>query len=179
LKKYKQRIDNCGIILIILIGLLNTGFLQKNEGQNSTTLKNVSETKINQNLNSPTTPCSPEKVSTELFSPFIEENRNKFTSIKNRIIGKYGDYRSSPLMGHRHAGIDLKGDFSENVYPIGSEKVKKVFRSFPHKTVVIKHYLANDDSLYSSYTHVEDIKVEINDWVNEDTALARLFTKEE
>ena len=179
MKKYKVRIDNCGIIFIILIGLLNIGFAQINELQNSLIPKNISETKINQNLISPTTSYSPEKVSAEFFFPFIEENRNKFASVKNRIIGKYGDYRSSPLAGHRHAGIDLKGDFKEKVYPIGPGKVKQVYRSFPHKTVVIKHYLVNGDSIYSSYTHVEDIKVDINDWVNEDTPLARLFTKEE
>jgi hypothetical protein len=78
LKKYKVRIDNCGIIFIILVGLLNTGFAQINEVENSTTLTNVSEAKIIQNLICPTIFYSPEKVSAEFFFPFIEENRNKF-----------------------------------------------------------------------------------------------------
>jgi hypothetical protein len=73
----------------------------------------------------------------------------------------------------------LKGDIKKNVYAIGNGKVMQVYRSFPHKTVVIKHYLANENSIYSSYTQVEDIKVDIKNWVNEDTPLARLFTKGE
>lgn len=146
---------------------------------NKVEMENELDVNINQNSNPPTASYFPEKVNHEFFSPFKEQNRKKFVTIKNRIIGRYGDYRSSPLVGHRHAGIDLKGDFKEKVFPIGVGKVVQVFRSFPHKTVVVKHCLANGDSIYSSYTHIEDIEIEIDDWVNFDTPLARLFTNEE
>jgi murein DD-endopeptidase MepM/ murein hydrolase activator NlpD len=121
----------------------------------------------------------PTNICRTFYTPYMETDRNKYSTLMRRLISRYGDYRSSPRRGHRHAGIDLRGDFNELVYPVGVGQVVDIFRSFPHKTIVIKHYLDGNHFRYSVYTHVEDIRVKVGDWVNENTALARLFDEDE
>lgn len=65
------------------------------------------------------------------------------------------------------------------VYAIGRGQVYMVFREFPHQTVIVKHFLPEDRLLFSVYTHVEDVKVDAGDWVDEQTPLARLFDEDE
>ncbi len=113
------------------------------------------------------------------LSPFLEPDRKSFAVLQNRIIAVYGEFRRSYRPGHHHAGIDLQGGFNETVYAIGCGRVFRIFRTSPHKTIIIKHYLPERKFLYSVYTHVEDIRVKTGDWVDENTALARLFNQTE
>jgi murein DD-endopeptidase MepM/ murein hydrolase activator NlpD len=115
----------------------------------------------------------------EFFSPFLESDRKSLRLIRRRLSGRYGDYRRSYKPGHLHAGIDLRGDFEESVYPAGRGFVHLVFRDFPHKSVVVKHTLPDGNILYSMYVHLEDIRVEEGDAVTEKTPLARLFNRAE
>jgi len=115
----------------------------------------------------------------EFFSPFLETDRKSLRLIRRRLCGRYGDYRRSYKPGHLHAGIDLKGDFEETIYPVGRGFVHLVFRDFPHKSVVVKHILPDGNIFYSMYVHLEDIGVEEGDAVTEKTPLARLFNREE
>ncbi len=124
-------------------------------------------------------PDDPRFVCREFFSPFLETDRKSLRVIRRRLSGRYGDYRRSYMPGHLHAGIDLKGDFEETVYPIGRGFVHLVFRDFPHKSVVVKHTLPDGNVFYSMYVHIEDIRVEEGDAVTEKTPLARLFNREE
>ena len=121
----------------------------------------------------------PRFVCQGFFSPFLETDRKSFRLLRRRLIGRYGDYRRSFKPGHLHAGIDLKGDFKETVYPVGRGFVELVFRDFPHKSVAVKHTLPNGSIFYSMYVHLEEIRVEEGDAVTEKTPLARLFSKEE
>jgi murein DD-endopeptidase MepM/ murein hydrolase activator NlpD len=121
----------------------------------------------------------PRFVCREFFSPFLETDRKSFRLLRRRLSGRYGDYRRSYKPGHLHAGIDLKGDFEETVYPVGRGFVELVFRDFPHKSVVVKHTLTEGGVFYSMYVHLEDIRVEEGDAVTEKTPLARLFNREE
>ena len=118
-------------------------------------------------------------VCKEFYTPFNENKRDRFQTLKSRIISRYGEFRSSYKRGHKHAGIDLKGDFNETVYSTGKGQVYKIFKSFPHKTIVVKHALSNGTNIYSVYTHVEDIKIKMGDWVDENIPIARLFNKDE
>jgi murein DD-endopeptidase MepM/ murein hydrolase activator NlpD len=118
-------------------------------------------------------------VRREFFSPFLETDRKSLPLIRRRLSGRYGDYRRSYKPGHLHAGIDLRGDFEETVYPVGRGFVHLVFRDFPHKSVVVKHRLSDGNILYSMYVHLEGIRVEEGDAVTEKTPLARLFNREE
>ncbi|MFC2165713.1 M23 family metallopeptidase [Acidobacteriota bacterium] len=115
----------------------------------------------------------------EFFSPFSESDRQSFPLIKKRVVGVYGEYRRSHRPGHHHAGLDLWGAFNETVYSIGYGWVVRIFGGFPHRSVIVEHHLPDGSILYSAYVHIEDIKVEVGDWVDERTPLARVFNEEE
>jgi murein DD-endopeptidase MepM/ murein hydrolase activator NlpD len=118
-------------------------------------------------------------VAQEFHSPFNDPDRKSFASIKLRLVGTYGEYRKSYKPGHLHAGIDLEGSFGETVYAIGRGQVHLIFRDFPHLTVIVKHQLPDGNLFFSVYTHVEQVKVEVGDWVDEHSPLARLFFENE
>ena len=115
----------------------------------------------------------------EFHSPFNDPNRKSLQAIQRRVVGSYGEYRKSYKPGHLHAGIDLEGSFSETIYAIGRGQVHLIFREFPHQSVIVKHQLPEGDLLYSVYTHVEHVEVDVGDWVDENTHLARLFNQDE
>jgi murein DD-endopeptidase MepM/ murein hydrolase activator NlpD len=115
----------------------------------------------------------------EFYSPFIESDRQSFLMIKKRVVGVYGEYRRSYKPGHHHAGLDLWGAFNESVYAIGYGWVVRVFRGFPHRSVIVEHHLPDGSILYSAYVHIEDIQVKVGDWVDESTPLGRVFSKNE
>jgi murein DD-endopeptidase MepM/ murein hydrolase activator NlpD len=120
-----------------------------------------------------------DRVCDEFFSPFTETDRKSLSLLKDRITGIYGEYRRSYKPGHFHAGLDLKGDFNERVYAIGFGWIVKILRQFPHRSVVVEHHLPDGSILYSMYVHIEDIQVQVGDWVDENMPLARLFNAEE
>jgi murein DD-endopeptidase MepM/ murein hydrolase activator NlpD len=120
-----------------------------------------------------------DRICDHFFSPFKETDKKDLDQIERRVTGVYGEYRRSYKPGHHHAGLDLKGNFNEIVYTIGFGWVVQIFRQFPHRSVVVEHHLPNGSILYSMYVHIEDIQVQVGDWVNENTPLARLFNKEE
>jgi murein DD-endopeptidase MepM/ murein hydrolase activator NlpD len=120
-----------------------------------------------------------DKLCTKFFSPFIEQDRSNYQTIVNRCFSEYGDYRSSNIKGHKHAGIDLRGKLSEKIFPIGVGKVYDIIWSFPNLAIAIIHPLPNDEYIYSLYVHIEDIQVKIGDWVDQNTVIARLFNSDE
>ena len=119
------------------------------------------------------------RIEQEFHSPFNDSDRKSIASIEHRLVGTYGEYRKSYKPGHLHAGIDLEGSFGETVYAIGRGQVHLIFRDFPHQTVIVKHQRPDGPPLFSVYTHVVQVKVEVGDWVDEGSPLARLFTKDE
>lgn len=114
-----------------------------------------------------------------VFSPFSDSDRQSYDNLKLRVVGRYGEWRSSYKPGHLHAGIDLKGDFEETVYAIGAGEVLGVYGGFPNRSIMIVHKPDSGTWFYSLYAHVEEIKVRKGDRVDENTALGRLFTEEE
>ena len=122
-----------------------------------------------------------ERMSVDLavYSPFLDADRQNFKLLNRRIVGRYGDWRSSYMPGHLHAGIDMKGEFEEKVYAIGVGEVMGVYGRFPNRSVIVIHQPASAAWSYSQYFHLEDIKVRRGDRVDESTLLGRLFTEEE
>jgi murein DD-endopeptidase MepM/ murein hydrolase activator NlpD len=120
-----------------------------------------------------------DKLCVKFFSPFIEQDRHKYQTIVNRCFSEYGEYRSSNVKGHKHAGIDLRGKLNEKIYPIGAGQVYDIIWTFPNLAIAIIHPLSNDEYIYSLYVHIEDIQVKIGDWVDENTVIARLFDSDE
>ncbi len=114
-----------------------------------------------------------------LYYPVGEERSRKLYEIEQSIIGHFGDRRKSKTYGHKHAGIDIRGNYSDNVYPICKGRVIKVFRDSPHRTICIRHFDKLGKRYYSMYLHVEDITVLVGDEVSENTRIGRLFTKKE
>jgi murein DD-endopeptidase MepM/ murein hydrolase activator NlpD len=127
----------------------------------------------------PQQPAPSKLICQEFYSPFNDSDRKSFASIKQRLVGTYGEFRKSYKPGHLHAGIDLKGSFGETVYAVGRGQVLSIFRDFPHQTVIIKHQLPDGNPLFSVYTHVEEVQVDVGDRVNEGSPLARLFDEDE
>ena len=119
------------------------------------------------------------KLCDKFYTPFQEEERTSYQTIHDRTISTYGAHRNSYLRGHKHSGIDLRGTLSEKVYAVGIGQVVDVHLSFPHLMLVVKHLLSEEQVVYSSYKHIEDIQVEIDQWVDENIHLARLFNAEE
>jgi murein DD-endopeptidase MepM/ murein hydrolase activator NlpD len=113
------------------------------------------------------------------FSPLGSDRTLGYKSLRHRLIGEYGDYRKSTVSGHKHSGIDIQGKFGETVYSIGKGRVTHIFRPFPHKTIYIQHDNGAGAPFYSVYIHIEDILVNVGDWVTENTPIARIFNRGE
>jgi len=164
------------LVVALIGGLGFLGFLNRSSDDVRSGLSGLSEESAARPAQSRE---DPRFVCREFFSPFLETDRKSFRLLRRRLSGRYGDYRRSYKPGHLHAGIDLKGDFEETVYPVGRGFVELVFRDFPHKSVAVKHTLPDGGVFYSMYVHLEDIRVEEGDAVTEKTPLARLFNREE
>ena len=113
------------------------------------------------------------------FTPYRDARRESYESIRARTISFFGDPRVTFVRGHKHSGIDLKGRFEEPVYAIGKGRVVDIHLSFPHLTVVVEHRLADGTTLWSSYKHIEALRVSTGDTVDESTVLGRLFNRDE
>lgn len=112
-----------------------------------------------------------------IYSPFkTTKNRLDYSEIAKRTKDGFGAYRKA---GHKHAGIDIIYDFSEQVYSIGTGTVNVIYGKFPYATVIISHSKDDGTIYYSAYTHIQDICVEVEQKVNEETVLGRVFNEEE
>jgi hypothetical protein len=40
--------------------------------------------------------------------PLGHDRTSGYNKLKERLIGRYGDYRKSNVPGHKHSGIDLE-----------------------------------------------------------------------
>lgn len=102
--------------------------------------------------------------------------RNDYKELVKISLDGFGAFRTA---GHKHAGLDIEGKYGEFVYSIGIGVVKAIYGEYPYKTVLIEHQLENGEIIFSGYTHIEDITVNENDDVNENTKIGRMFYKEE
>lgn len=112
--------------------------------------------------------------------PFLLDNRLDIRQIK--IIGKYGDYRSSRVAGHLHSGVDIVPADKRvplDVYPAANGVVCFITQQAPVKTVIIKHKLKDGAFLYTAYIHLKDIVVKNRQNVDENTKIGTLYTKKE
>ena len=122
---------------------------------------------------------SSDPICNAFFTPFHEKERELYRTFLKRCVASYGDYRSSEVVGHRHAGVDLKGKMAELVYAVGIGRVAYRYWIFPNETVAISHRLPDGETVYSIYTHIRDIQVKPGDPVHEGTVIGRLFNREE
>lgn len=114
----------------------------------------------------------------EVNSPFSGDRRS-LSALRSRIGSGFGAGRVSYVEGHKHAGLDLKTRFNEEVFAICAGRVADIHLSFPHLTVQVEHHLPDGQTVYSSYKHVADVGVHIGDLVTSATRIGRVFSAEE
>lgn len=124
-------------------------------------------------------PPPPPPVCEAVQSPFLGEDRRSLVALKRRWGSGFGDYRSSYIKGHRHAGLDLTTSYGEAVFAICAGVVEDIHLASPHRTVVVRHELPDGQIRWSSYKHLEDLGVVEGQRVDASTRLGRVFTKEE
>ncbi len=111
-------------------------------------------------------------------SPFSGTKDSDIKSFQRRIVGRFADFRTAGGdNGHKHAGIDLRGGFGEEVYPINDGRVLAASFKDLSGGVVIEHLLPDGSRLYSKYVHIQDISVRVGEQVTPHTRLGRLFDK--
>jgi len=111
-------------------------------------------------------------------SPFSGTKDSDTKAFQRRIVGRFADFRTAGGdNGHKHAGIDLRGGFGEEVYPINDGRVLTTSYKDLSGGVVIEHLLPDGSKLYSKYVHIQDISVRVGEQVTPHTRLGRLFDK--
>ena len=122
----------------------------------------------------------PAAVVSSWMVPFDTPNRYDIRSI--RVVSVFGDHRESYLKGHIHTATDLipaNKSAITYIYPMAVGVVCSIHLSHPHKTIVIRHLLANGKTIYTSYKHLQEIYVSVGTQVDQNTKIARLYTREE
>lgn len=121
------------------------------------------------------------KVADVWFLPFESSNRKDAKNLA--IVSIFGDHRSSYVNGHIHTAIDVNPAKPITqlipVFAMANGVVCSIHLSENQKTVVIKHQLKEGTIVFTSYKHLKEVFVTTGQQVNENTKLARLFTKEE
>jgi|GEM_PF-2144775 len=111
-------------------------------------------------------------------SPFSGNKDSDVKAFQRRIVGRFADFRTAGGdNGHKHAGIDLRGGFSEEVHPINDGRVLAASFKDLSGGVVIEHLLPDGSRLYSKYVHIQEISVKVGEQVTPNTKLGRLFDK--
>lgn len=83
-----------------------------------------------------------------------------FPTISHRVTSTYG-YRKS--RGDFHSGIDLAGNYGDNIYAYKSGKVIKVqYSNVSYGNMVL---IQHDDGSQSRYAHMSSIAVKLNQYV--------------
>jgi len=124
--------------------------------------------------------CKPAKVVSSWNTPFDTPNRYDIHSI--RVVSVFGAHRDSYLKGHIHTATDLIPYNKSGmiyVYPMAVGVVCSIHLGHPHRTIVIRHLLANGKTMYTSYKHLQEIYVTVGTQVDQNTKIARLYTKAE
>ncbi|WP_231424833.1 MULTISPECIES: M23 family metallopeptidase [Pedobacter] len=123
----------------------------------------------------------PQRIADKWFLPFDVADRKKVSNIK--IISIFGDHRDSYYKGHIHTAIDINPVKPKTklipVYAMANGVVCSVHLGENQKTVVVKHTLKDGKTMFTSYKHLKEVYVSNGQQVNEQSKLARLFTKEE
>lgn len=123
---------------------------------------------------------NPSAVVSAWIVPFDTPNRTDIRSI--RVVSVFGDQRESYLKGHIHTATDLIPAHKLGliyIYPMAEGVVCSIHLGHPHKTIVIRHLLADGKVIYTSYKHLQEIYVNVGTQVNQQTKIARLYTHEE
>lgn len=124
---------------------------------------------------------APQKTADKWFLPFDVADRSNTRNIS--IISIFGDHRDSYYKGHIHTAIDINPVKPKAklipVYAMANGVVCSVHLGENQKTVVVRHTMKDGKTMFTSYKHLKEVYVSNGKQVDQNTKLARLFTKEE
>ena len=81
---------------------------------------------------------------------------------------------------HLHTGIDLinpRDGSGGKVYAAASGKIVSIYAKEPHFSIMIRHRLPSEETIWTVYVHVTKVKVKEGDLVSNDTIIAHLMDK--
>jgi murein DD-endopeptidase MepM/ murein hydrolase activator NlpD len=122
----------------------------------------------------------PDKVADSWVIPFTATNRSDPKGV--RVISVFGAPRQSYLKGHIHTAIDCipaKKPDTVYVYPMARGVVCSVHLDHPHQTIVVRHQMKDGSTVFTSYKHLQAVYVRTGMQVDQQTKLARLYTRKE
>jgi murein DD-endopeptidase MepM/ murein hydrolase activator NlpD len=125
----------------------------------------------------------PRQTVKEWRVPFNTGDRKNIKTIS--VVSVFGAKRLSYVKGHFHTGLDMipkkrQGtDTYTYVYAMAPGTVCSIHLGHPHKTVVVKHKLANGETVFTSYKHMQEIYLETGQHVTAETKVGRLYTRAE
>ena len=99
-------------------------------------------------------------------------------------IGQFGLMRKARenIPEHHHTGIDFKrrgNNYNhEPIFPIAEGRIISKRTDGPFANLIIEHII-NDIQVWSLYEHIAGIKVNVGDWVESSTPIARFMNREE
>ena len=123
---------------------------------------------------------SPTKKVDFWYLPFEAKNRSSFKEIL--VVSIFGDHRDTYLKNHIHTAIDIIPLHKQStiyVYPLANGVICSIHLGHPFITIVVKHLLPDSSVVYSSYKHLAEVFVKTGMQVDQNTKLARLYTRQE
>jgi len=120
----------------------------------------------------------------KFYMPFSTNNRNKFSWSYVTQSGNFAVWRKpyKGIKGHYHAGLDFKNPGKrkgavEAVYASAKGVVYSLHKNGPSSFVMIKHNLEGNRTIYSVYTHINDIVVSVGDTVDYTSVIGSFIDK--
>jgi hypothetical protein len=119
-----------------------------------------------------------------ILVPVNIKDRKDISKIQLTPIGTFGLVRKErkTVPSHLHTGIDIKRPTAnynnEPVFPLSEGKVISKRTDGPYAQVIIEHEL-NGRKFWTIYEHIAGIKVNVNDIVDPEKAIARFMNKAE
>jgi murein DD-endopeptidase MepM/ murein hydrolase activator NlpD len=121
---------------------------------------------------------------TQLLVPVNIKNRKDYKKIQLTAIGTFGLVRKErkTVPSHLHTGIDIKRPGTnyndEPIFPLAAGKVISKRTDGAYAQLIIEHEF-NHKKFWTLYEHVAGIKVNINDQVDPEHAIASFMDKTE
>ncbi len=123
-------------------------------------------------------------VGQNYFLPVQVPDRHSVHYIRLTKIGKFGLLRKArpAVPAHYHTGIDLmrpSGNYeNEPIFPFTKGIVISKRSDGPYAQLILEHD-TGAEKIWSVYEHIAGIKVELGDWVDSQTPIARFMNRDD
>jgi murein DD-endopeptidase MepM/ murein hydrolase activator NlpD len=130
-------------------------------------------------------PASPGDGDSGWFLPIRAQNRQSWESVQLTHIGAFGLLRKArpQVPAHYHTGVDFKRPnanyFDEPIFPAAYGIVASQRTDGPFAQIIIEHFTAAGDTVWTVYEHLAGVKVITGDTVLPQRPLGRFMNTEE